>query len=414
MKAPPVVVIGAGIVGVSTAIWLQREGHDVTLIDRGEPGEGTSYGNGGVLASCSIVPVTVPGLLGKAPRMLLDPRQPLFVKWRHLPKLAPWLRRYLGHCTPEQTRRTADALFALIGDSLADHQALAEETGAEAFVRPCDYLYAYRERAGFETDSFGWSIRREHGFRWEELDGAALRRHDPLFHPDLNFAVRLGGHGRITDPGRYVKALARHVEARGGRILRAEVSDIARRDGRVVGVRAAGETIHCSAAIVTAGVWSGVLAKKFGLAVPLESERGYHIDLHDPSHMPKSPVMFASAKFVATPMDGRVRLAGIVEFGGLDAPPSRAPFDLLMRNIRAAMPGLSWREVTEWMGHRPATTDSIPVIGAVPGIEGVWLGFGHHHVGLTAGPRTGWLLAQLVSGRRPNIDLAPYAPSRFQ
>ena len=125
MKAPPVVVIGAGIVGVSAAVWLQREGHDVTLVDRGEPGEGTSYGNGGVLASCGIVPVTVPGLLGKAPRMLLDPRQPLFVKWRHLPKLAPWLGRYLGHCTPEKTRRAADALFALTGDSLADHQALA-------------------------------------------------------------------------------------------------------------------------------------------------------------------------------------------------------------------------------------------------------------------------------------------------
>lgn len=414
MKAPPIVVVGAGIVGVSTAVWLQREGRDVILIDRGEPGEGTSYGNGGVLASCSIVPVTVPGLLGKAPQMVLDPRQPLFVKWRHLPRLAPWLRNYLGRCTPEHTRRAADALFALTGDSLADHLALAEGTGGEAFVRPCDYLYAYRQRADFKADAFGWSIRREHGFRWEELDGAALRRLDPLFHPELNFAVRLGGHGRITDPARHVKALASHVEARGGRILRAEVDDIVRRDGRAVGVRAAGETIDCSAVIVTAGVWSGVLAKKLGLSVPLESERGYHIDLHSPNRMPTSPVMFASSKFVVTPMDGRVRLAGIVEFGGLDAPPSRAPFNLLMRNIRAAMPDLSWREATEWMGHRPATTDSIPVIGAVPGVEGAWLGFGHHHIGLTAGPKTGWLLAQLVSGRRPNIDLAPYSPSRFQ
>jgi D-amino-acid dehydrogenase len=409
----PVVVVGAGIVGVSAAIWLQREGHEVVLIDRGEPGEGTSFGNGGVLASCSIVPVTVPGLLRKAPRMLFDPRQPLFLKWRHLARLAPWLRSYLSHCTHDETRRIADALFALTGESLADHQALAAGTGAEPFVVPCDYLYVYRDRSRFEADAFGWSIRREHGFRWDELDGMALRAHDPIFQPDLNFAVRLGGHGRITDPGRHVKVLGRHVEERGGRVIRAEVSNIVHQDGSVTGVRAGGETIPCSAAIITAGVWSGSLTKKLGLDVPLESERGYHIDLHEPNRMPRSPVMFASAKFVATPMEGRIRLAGIVEFGGLDAPPSRAPIDLLLRNIRAAMPDLTWSSAKEWMGHRPATPDSIPVIGAVPGIEGAWLGFGHHHIGLTAGPKTGRLLSQLVSGQRPNLDLAPYAPSRF-
>lgn len=410
----PVAVIGAGIVGVATAIWLQREGRDVVLIDRGEPGEGTSYGNGGVLASCSIVPVTVPGLLRRAPRMLFDPRQPLFLKWRYLPKLTPWLKNYLSHCTPADVGRIAAALFALTGDSLADHQALARGTGAEDFVAPCDYVHLYRDRERFEADSFGWAVRREHGFFWDELEGAALHAYDPVFNQNLNFAVRLGGHGRITDPGAYVKALARHVEASGGRILRGEVSDIIRENGQVAGLRAGGDTIACSAAIVTAGVWSGSLAKKLGLSVPLESERGYHIDLFEPSATPKSPVMFAAAKFVATPMEGRLRLAGIVEFGGLDAPASRAPFDLLMKNIRAAMPGLSWRETKQWMGHRPATADSIPVIGAVPGMEGAYLGFGHHHVGLTAGPKTGRLLAQLVLGRRPNIDLAPYAPSRFQ
>lgn len=414
MQKPPVALIGAGIVGVSAAVWLQREGHEVVLIDRGEPGEGTSYGNGGVLASCSIVPVTVPGLMRKAPRMLFDPRQPLFLKWRHLPRLTPWLRRYLSHCTPGDVRRIAAALFGLTGDSLADHQGLAAGTGAEHFVAPSDYLYLYYDRAAFEADGFGWSIRKEFRFHWDELEGEVLRDYDSAFDPSLAFAARLSGHGRITDPGAYVKALAKHVEASGGRILRGEVTDIIRENGKVAGVRASGETIACSAAIVTAGVWSGGLTKKLGLNVPLESERGYHIDLHEPNLMPKSPVMFAGAKFVATPMEGRLRLAGIVEFGGLAAPPSRAPFALLLRNIRAAMPDLSWRETKEWMGHRPATVDSIPVIGPAPGVEGVFLGFGHHHVGLTAGPKTGRLLAQLVSGSVPNIDLAPYAPSRFQ
>ena len=181
----------------------------------------------------------------------------------------------------------------------------------------------------------------------------------------------------------------------------------------MTGVRAKGETIACDAAVIATGVWSGPLCKKLGLKVPLESERGYHLEFWEPSVMPKSPVMVASGKFVMTPMEGRLRAAGVVEFGGLDAPPSRPPFDLLMRNVKAALPGLTWRETREWMGHRPAPSDSIPVIGEIPGTRGAFTGFGHHHIGLTGGPKTGRLLAQMISGRQPNIDLTPYSPARF-
>ena len=411
---PPVAVIGAGIVGVSTAIWLQRDGHDVVLVDKGPPGEGTSYGNGGVLASCSIVPVTVPGLMRKAPRMLLDRNQPLFLRWSYLPRLAPWLRRYLSHCTPEQARRIAAALAPIVGDSLADHQALSAGTGAEKWVKPGDYVFVYKDRAHFAGDAFGWGIRKSHGFSWDELEGDALRAYDPAFSPQLGFAARLGDHGSITDPGRYVKDLAAHVVANGGRLVRGEVTDFVREDGKLTGLRVGGETLPCSAAVLATGVWSKALCAKLGLDAPLESERGYHIELWEPSVSPRSPCMIASGKFVMTPMEGRLRLAGIVEFGGLDAPPSRPPFDLLMRNVRAALPGITWKDATEWMGHRPATADSITVIGEAPGLEGAFLGFGHHHVGLTGGPKTGRILAQLVSRRTPNLDLAPYAPSRFQ
>jgi len=410
----PIAVIGAGIVGVSTALWLQRDGHDVVLIDRGEPGSGTSYGNGGVLASASVVPVTVPGLLARAPRMLFDPDQPLFLKWSYLPRLLPWLRGYLAHCTPEAVNRIADALLPIVGGSLADHQALSSGTGAERWVRPSDYVYIYRDRAHYEGDGFGWDIRKARGIAWDEIDGEALRAYDPALSPSLGFAARFPNHGTITDPGRYVQDLATHVAASGGRLVKAEVTGIVRENGRVTGVRAGGETIACAAAVIATGVWSKRLCATLGLDVPLESERGYHVELWEPSVMPRSPMMIAAAKFVMTPMDGRLRLAGIVEFGGLDAPASRVPFDLLMKNAKAALPGLTFTDKTEWMGHRPAPTDSIPVIGEVPGARGAYLGFGHHHVGLTGGPKTGRILAQLVSGRTPNIDLAPYAPSRFQ
>ncbi|KNG92573.1 NAD(P)/FAD-dependent oxidoreductase [Pseudaestuariivita atlantica] len=406
-------VIGAGIVGVATALWLLRDGHKVTLVDRAGPGEGTSYGNGGVLASCAMVPVTGPGLIRKAPGMLFDPEQPLFLRWSYLPKLMPWLARYLSNANEADTRRIASAIAGIVGDSLSEHQSLSADTPAARYVVPSDYLYLYRDRAAFEADAFAWDIRRTHGITWEMMGADALRAFDPIFARDITCAVRMGDHGRISDPGAYVKALAAEAERLGAQLVRAEVEDIARDNGRVTGLRAGGETIACDAVVLATGVWSGPLAKKMGLKVPLESERGYHIELWEPSAMPKVPVMVASGKFVATPMEGRLRLAGVVEFGGTDAGPSRAPFDLLRRNLARALPDLRWAREEEWMGHRPAPADSIPVIGAVPGLAGAYTGFGHHHIGLTGGPRTGRLLAQMISGRQPNLDVSVYAPSRF-
>ena len=177
---PPVVIIGAGIVGVSTAIWLQRAGIDTILIDREGPAAGTSYGNAGVLASASVVPVTVPGLITKAPGMLLDKNQPLFLNWSYLPTLLPWLSRYLSYCKPEKVNRIATALTPLLGDSLKDHQALAADTGAEKFITPAEYVYAYRDRDHFNADAFGWQLRKRHGFSWSEYEGDALKSFDPV------------------------------------------------------------------------------------------------------------------------------------------------------------------------------------------------------------------------------------------
>ncbi|MEM8664344.1 MAG: FAD-binding oxidoreductase, partial [Pseudomonadota bacterium] len=217
----------------------------------------------------------------------------------------------------------------------------------------------------------------------------------------------------VSDPGAYVKALADAAVAAGARLVIGEVEHVARENGTVTGVRVGGETIPCEEVVLTTGVWSGPLAESLGLKVPLETERGYHVELVEPSVTPRAPTMVASGKFVATPMEGRLRLAGIVEFGGLDAPPSEKAYDLLVKKIRAAMPNLSWREERRWMGHRPAPTDSLPFIGAVPGVSGAFVGFGHHHIGLTAGPKTGRFLAQMVAGKRPNEDLSAFAPERF-
>ncbi|MGB7431758.1 MAG: FAD-dependent oxidoreductase [Ahrensia sp.] len=408
-----VVVVGAGIVGVSAAIWLQRDGHAVTLIDRLAPGEGTSYGNGGVLAASGVLPVPMPGIVAKGPHMLLDPRQPLFMKWRYLPRLAPWLVRYLAHANTNDVARRVNAIVPLVGDSLADHQALSAGTDAARWLVPSDYLYLYKDRAAFERDRTDWAIRESHGFIWDVLEGAALQDYEPHFGDANQFAAKLEGHGRISDPGRYVKDLARHLEKSGGTVMQATVDGFAQQAGKLTGVRAGGTTIACDNAVLTTGAWSGPLAKQLGLDVPMESERGYHLELIEPSTMPRAPVMVSSGKFVITPMEGRIRLAGIVEFGGLEAPASHAPFKLLEQNIRSAMPQLTWKETAKWMGHRPAMVDSLPMIGPVPSVDGVFVGFGHDHLGLTAGPKTGRLLAQQISGQHPNIDMTPYAPARF-
>ncbi|CUH67598.1 D-amino acid dehydrogenase small subunit [Thalassovita gelatinovora] len=408
-----VIIVGAGIIGVAAAVWLQREGHQVVLVDRAGPAEGASFGNGGVLASCAIVPVTTPGLWTEAPGMVLNPQSPLFLRWSYLPRMMPWLLRYLGHATDRGVQRTAKALYPIIGDSLSDHQTLAAGTGAEKWIIGSDYVYLYPSRRAYLADHYGWKIKRQFGFDPVEYEGEALRAYDPSFGQGIGFGAALPGHGRITDPGQYVKDLAAHVVAQGGELRRADVSGLIRDGDRVTGVQTDAGPLHGDAVLIATGAWSGPLARELGLNIPLETERGYHIELWNPSIMPKAPVMMTSGSFVITPMEGRLRLAGIVEFGGLQAGPSRAPFNLLRKHLKTAMPDLRWDQATEWMGHRPTLTDSVPVIGAVPGWSGAYLGFGHHHVGLTGGAKTGQLLAQMITGKHPNIDMAPYDPGRF-
>ena len=408
-----IIVVGAGIVGVSSAIALQRMGKKVVLIDKTGPAAGASFGNGGVLASCSVVPVTGPGLLKKAPLMLLNKNQPLFLKWGYLPNLIPWLARYLSHANANDTQRISNALMPIIGDSLNDHLALAKGTGAEKWIKPCDYLYLYNNREAYEADAFGWSLRRAHGFEWDELEGQKFRDYDDGFSDDINFAVRLGQHGRITSPGDYVSDLAKYFQKNGGELRICEVEAILSEGGAVRAIRAGGEVFETDKLVITAGIWSKALTDQLGLTIPMETERGYHMELWEPSVMPRAPVMVASGKFVATPMEGRIRLAGVVEFGGLKKAPSEAPFALLERNIRSAMPNLRWGETTRWMGHRPAPSDSIPIIGEMENKKGIYLGFGHHHVGLTGGPKTGRLLASLVAGLTPNQNMSAYKPERF-
>jgi len=418
MKSPAnaksAVVVGAGIVGVATAINLLRAGCRVTLIDRQAPGEGTSSGSGGILVSGSIVPVTVPGLLRKAPRMLARRNGPLYMRWSYLPRLMPWLLRYMSHCRADETRRIAAALAPLVADSLDEHRLLARGTAAEGRIRSGAYAIVYRDRAAYAADAFAWRLREENGITWRTVEGDAVAEFEPGLNPVYrHLAIFDDQHGYIDEPGEYVKDLARAFVEEGGTLDQREITAMIRNADSSVVLCADGQNILADNIVIAAGAWSGRLLATIGVKVPLESERGYHIDLLKPSIRVKNAMMFPDAKCVATPMTGKVRIAGLVEFGGLDAGPSQAPIRTLKAVVTRMFPKLTFERHVEWMGHRPAPADSLPVLGAVPGCRGLTVAFGHHHVGIASGPRTGRLIADQIVGRPPQLDMSPYVVTRF-
>ncbi|MGV6812086.1 MAG: NAD(P)/FAD-dependent oxidoreductase [Brevirhabdus sp.] len=403
-----IAVIGAGIVGVSTAIWAQRMGHRVTLFDREAPGAGTSFGNAGLLAAMAVVPVPTPGILRKLPGMLLDPNQPLFLRPGHLLRALPFLARYVANGRADRVETIAAALATLLTDTGEQHEALAKGTPAEQFLKRGDLLYVYTDRAAYEEDAYAWDLRARNGIDHLPLNHDALAAYDPAMARTCRYGALLRDHGHISDPGAYTRALADHMVAQGGAFVRMTIDHLPQPGAPMetpIGALTFDEVV------LTAGAWSTPLARQLGLRVPMDTERGYHVEFINPSTMPRSAVMVTSGKFGLTPMEGRLRAAGIVEIGGLKAPPSKAPVALLKRHVERILPDLTYDRIDSWMGHRPVTADSLPFIGQMA--PGLWAGFGHQHIGLTGGPKTGRWLAQMISGSPPNTDLRPYAPNRF-
>ena len=413
MNGNNIVVIGAGIVGVATAIWLQRDGHKVLLIDKTAPASGTSQGNAGIIVPSGVIPINSPGLIRKAPKMLLDSSSPLFLHWAYLPRLFPWLLRYLSRANPKDATRVATALYPLVKDSVNLHNALSANTPAGKWFEASDYLFLYDRRSDFQQDAFAWSTRKAMGIRWDELTAEQLAKYEPRFGNIHKHAIRLQDHARITNPGQYVKDLAAHFQQAGGGYKKAEVREITTDHSGVTGVRTELEVLPCDCAVIACGVWSKALAEAAGVNVPMETERGYHVDFMNPSASPRVGMMIASGKFAVTPMHNRIRCAGLVEFGGLDAPANPAAINLMKKYFANAWPGVKYDHTKEWMGHRPAPADSVPFIGGFEHIPNLYAAFGHHHIGLTSAPKTGRIIADLIANKDAGMNLKPYRVSRF-
>ncbi len=416
-----VVVIGGGVVGIIAAIELLRDGQQVTIVEPGEPGgeQAASYGNGTLLNPSSVIPMSSPGLWKKVPGYLSDPLGPLTIRWSYLPRLLPWLRRFLrAGATEAKVAATARALQPLVADAPALHRKLAEAAGVGELITRQGVLFAFPDRAAFEAEALAWRIRRQNGVKWLELDEDELRQREPTLDRHYRFAVLVEENGQCRDPGAYVAALARHAQALGATLLRTGATGFRVEAGRLRAVQTRDAEIACDKAVLAAGAWSKTLARAAGDPVMLESERGYHIVISDPGVAPRYPVMPSDGKMACVMTPAGLRLAGQVELAGLDAEPNWRRAEVLLKFARKVYPGipadLPAERVKMWMGHRPSTPDGLPCLGPASGSADIVYAFGGGHVGLTAAATTGKIAADLVAGRTPTIDLSPYSAARFR
>ena len=408
-----IAVIGAGIVGTATACYLRRDGHEVTLIDPEPPGTMTSFGNAGAISSHACLPQTGPGAILHAPRWLLDPLGPLFIRWRHLPNLLPWLIRFVKAGWPEAMRRQMDAMAALHRSALDAHRELAAEAGTADLIRQNGSLAVYESTRAFAAAAGDRDAARERGFEVEELSAEELRQLEPGLAPIFRHATFFPKGAHTLDPGGLTAGLAEAFARGGGRVLAARVAGFDFAGDRPAAVRTARGQVAADGFVIAAGAWSNGLAEMLGERASLETERGYHLTLTDPGVETRHPISFAERKFSATRMRMGLRLAGTAEFAGLDAPPNWRRVEPLRAHARKAFRDIDAEGGSPWMGNRPATPDSLPVLGASLLHGNIWHAFGHGHLGLTAGPISGRHIADLVAGRPPAIDLAPYSIGRF-
>lgn len=405
-------VIGAGIVGICTAAYLQRAGFAVTLVDPEEPGTMTSYGNAGSISAHSVMPMALPGIWKKVPRWLLDPLGPLAIRPGYALKAAPWLMKFMA--AAKTYERQAEALAALYRPVRESYLTLTGAAGADYLLKQTGSLAVYETEAAFQGDSLMRAVVRGHGHKVEELNGDELRQLEPALGPQFIHATYYPDSTHCRNPGELCRLLAQMVFDAGGQHLRARVAGFETGADGVTALRTTdGERHAFDHFVIAAGAWSHRLSAGLGEPFPLESERGYHISLPHAGFETSRPISFGERKFMCTTMEPGLRLAGTVEFAGLEAEPNWGRADKLVQHARDVFRNVDTSDAEPWMGQRPATPDSLPVIGGSKRHRNVAYAFGHGHLGLTGGAITGQHIASVIAGQEPAIDLSPFAIDRY-
>lgn len=413
MARSEILVIGAGIIGVTTALALQRDGHAVRILDRKGVAAETSRGNAGAFAYTDIEPLATPGILRKAPKWLLDPLGPLSIPPAYALPLLPWMLRFWRASWQDRYAAAVAAQASLMHQSRAALERLIADVSGEPLMRREGQLQVYEGEAAYRASLPAWELRHQHGVRFDLLQSpGALAEVQPGLSPRFTHAGFTPDWMNTVDPARWTEHLAQHFVAAGGQIDIADVRAL-RQVGDGVEVETATGTIRADQVVLAAGAWSHHLARTLGDTIPLETERGYNTTFPTASFDLRTHVTFADHGFVVSKIGDGLRVGGAVELGGLRRAPNYKRAEMLLRKARDFLPGFDPKGGTQWMGFRPSLPDSLPIISRAPCADRVIYAFGHGHLGLTQSAGTAELVAALAARRDPAIALTPFDAGRF-
>ena len=409
------IVLGAGMVGISTALQLQRRGQAVALVDRRPAAEETSYGNTGIIQSEAVMPYSFPRDIGSIVAHAFNTKTDAYLHWSALPHLAPWLYQYWRHGTPQRVMRSAKAANPLIQSCLAAHRRFIEEAGVAHLVRDTGYLKVFRDAGQLEeATAASQRLQDQFDITYKPLDRAGISELEPHLTGAFAGGIHVDQPASVSDPSALGKAYAELFTKAGGAFLTADARTLEAIPGGWQVQNVAG-AITAANAVVSLGPWSGQLLKPIvDMRVPLGTKRGYHMHYAASGNAGLSrPVLDTDHGYVITSMAAGIRLTTGAEFARMDAPPTPVQLERVEPIARKLFPLAERLDETPWLGRRPCMPDMLPVIGAIPGHKGLWANFGHHHLGLTLGPITGQLLAEMMTGEAPFTDPAPYRIDRF-
>ena len=407
------IVLGAGIVGVSCALHLRKRGWTVTLVDRGEPGGETSYGNAGVISAGGYVPVNMPEVRRKLAAYARNSGSAMRYEAGYLIRNLRWLAGFLASANERSVRRRADAMAGLSTHSIEAHRVLMREAGIEDRMRDTGWLKLYRSREGFHAGRLGRELLDQYGVATEMLDQDAIRDLEPDLRPIFPLGYLIRSAASVDSPGKVTQAYAELFSGEGGKFVQENVERVERDDGGYTVVTEGGS--YCAAhAVVALGPWSSDVLRPLGVRMPLAVERGYHCHFAmEGDATIGRPCHDVQGAYVLTPMEQGYRVTTGVELANRDAAPTPIQLDRVLPAVREAFPIAGRLDNAPWLGRRPSMPDCLPVIGAAPGHTSLWLAFGHGHVGFASGPITGQVLAELMSGEEPSIDISGLSPARF-
>ncbi|MDM8347298.1 FAD-dependent oxidoreductase [Pseudomonas sp. sp1636] len=413
-SAQTVAVVGAGVVGLCTALQAQRQGYRVTLIDRDAPGQGASFGNAGYLATELIDPLSSGKTLRGALAMLLDPHGPLALPLGYLHRSLPWLLRFVAAARPAQVARSRDGLLALNRAALPAWRRCLADIGASQQLRQSGYLLVWESAGRLEEARAHARYLQQWGVHSELVDAARVAQLEPALAGTVKHALYFPEACQVREPYELCRQLFAAFEARGGCFVQQAVEHLSA-DAQQVRVQIAGTALSVDRAVICAGAWSKKLLQGTGIEVPLEAERGYHLSLDSPVIRLNRPIGSAERRFVISPLDSGLRAVGFTELGGLRLKPIRRRGKTLRRHSQALIPALAdpSLQTSEWMGHRPTLPDSLPVIDRHPQHARLLFAFGNQHLGLTQAAISAELVVSLMAGETPPIDLRPYRVDRF-